>query len=416
MRAFMAGAAAAGANVMDVGLCTTPMLYHAIASDAVSAETLPHGGAMITASHNPPEYNGMKLSRAQAKPIGGDSGLFDIEPMAAAAPKPEHLGPLPVELEGSKSEGLPAAPRGVHPGLWASYCLHKRAQIAKWPAKPVVACDPANMMGCLYLPLMEWLGMRVESVFGELDGRCPNHEANPLKPKNMEWTRELVLKSNATIGVSFDGDADRAVFVDETGELIPSDIVLAVLARHMLSRETNAGACYDLRSSWAVAQAIREAGGRAYRTRVGHAFVKKDMRDNDCLLGGELSGHFYFRSASYADSAIIALIELLNVIGETGKPLSQLAREVRRFSQSGEINFHVEDKDGAMQRLAEIWSAGEIDWVDGITVQFSDWWFNVRKSNTEPLLRLNVEARDPETVAARVAEISGQIGGELEVD
>lgn len=419
--AFMRGIHSAGGRVVDVGICTTPMLYLAVGVlDPDGCPTRPAGGAMVTASHNPGHYNGFKLCRSQARPISGDTGLAEIEKLSKDTPPaptdlsaPVDVSPFPLQCSQEAGQHLPV---GVDACLWAVCARAMRRMIRHWPANTVIAVDPANGMGCLDVLMLRALGASVVATFDHLDGSFPNHEANPLKPENMADCQRLVREQNTSIGVAFDGDSDRACFVDEKGEIAPCDLVQAILARAMLRREPGAAILYDLRSSRAVPEVIAEAGGRPIRERVGHSFMKATMRREDCISGGELSGHFYFRDVLYTDNALVAVIELLNAMGESEKPLSTLIGEVRRYAQSGELNYVVQDKDATMKRLESVFGAegASIDWLDGVTVQFPDWWCNVRPSNTEPLLRLNLEAGDAESVARRVAQVEAIIGGSRE--
>lgn len=434
--AFMAGVAAAGGRIADAGLCTTPMLYHAVGSLADTA-TPPTGGVMVTASHNAPKYNGFKMCRALAAPISMDSGLAEIQRMSLEAvevpagiaglphsntPESDRSLPRGVVPESSffspvwpvkgKSPGAPC-PKGANPSLWASYTAHVASMKRTWPREVHLAIDPANLMGCFYPGLLESLGARVTVTHGELNS-TPAHEANPLKPANMVDCMALVRSSGAMMGMAFDGDADRVVFVHGGGEIVPSDLTTGILARSFLRRHPGAAILYDLRCSRAVREIIVESGGRPIRERVGHSFMKATLRAEDCVMGGELAGHFYYRDCFYADNSVVTVIELLNVMGETGKSLAELEASVKRYAQSGEINYHVADKEAVLAKLQATYDKAEQDTIDGITVQFPDWWFNVRPSNTEPLLRLNVEAKDEAAVKARVAEVSRLIGGRPE--
>jgi phosphomannomutase len=273
-----------------------------------------------------------------------------------------------------------------------------------------VIVDAANGMGTLYRPLLEATGVELHLLYFELDGSFPNHEANPLKVENLRDLCREVRARGADLGVALDGDADRAAFVDERGEPVGSDIMTALIGRELLARQPGRAVLYDLRSSRAVAEVIGEAGGKPVRERVGHSFMKATLRKENGIFGGELAGHYYFRDAYCADSSLMAVFEVLNVLWRTGQSLSALVAPIQRYAKSPEINFEVEDKAGKIRLLAERYADGEIDYLDGITVQYPDWWFNVRPSNTEPFLRLVLEARTPEDLARRRAELESLLG------
>jgi phosphomannomutase len=258
--------------------------------------------------------------------------------------------------------------------------------------------------------MLEELNVELVPLYFELDGTFPNHEANPLKAENLVAVQRLVREHGCDLGVAFDGDADRAMLIDESAAAISADMITALLAPRFLRSEPGAAIVYDLRSSWATKEAIEEAGGRAIRERVGHSFMKATMRSLGSPFGGELAGHFYYRSNFTADSSIMTVVEVLNHLRETGRPLSELVRPLRRYHGTGEINFHVDDKQGMIRHLAEVFGDGEIDYVDGITVQYSDWWFNVRPSNTEPLLRLVLEARERDLMDEKKALLLSHLG------
>ncbi len=243
----------------------------------------------------------------------------------------------------------------------------------------------------------------------ELDGTFPNHPPNPIEEENLKDLKKFMQNDDADLGVAFDGDADRAVFLDERGEVIPADLTTALLAKKFLRSHPGETILYDLRSSRIVPEVIEENGGESIRYRVGHAYMKAKMREVDAVFGGELSGHYYYRKNYYTDSAILALLDLVELLSEKNASLSELIEPLKRYHQSGEINFSVDEQEGAMEALANEFSDGEIDHLDGVTVQYEDWWFNVRPSNTEPLLRLNLEAGDPETLDARVDEVQSII-------
>ncbi len=363
-----------GTDVVEIGLASTPMLYFAV--EALGAG----GGIMVTASHNPAQYNGFKICREHAIPVGEASGLREIEALAAIASDP-------------------VAPRRGgqrRADVTARYVEHV---LAVGRERPVlrVAIDCGNGMAALGLePLLERLPLRVERLYFEPDGSFPNHPADPLHAPNLADLRETVRRSGADFGVAFDGDADRAIFVDERAEPVPSDLLTGLLARAQLARTPGATVLYDLRSSWATAEEIASAGGVAEMCRVGHSFVKAAMRASGAVFAGELSGHFYFRFSPnlVADDGVAALVAMLDLLGRERQPLSALVAPLRRYSASGEMSRRVADPQAILAELArEHAAAPELSHMDGLLVRYPDWWFNMRPSNTEPLLRLNVEAR-----------------------
>jgi phosphomannomutase len=364
-----------GVSVVDVGLVSTPMLYYAVESLAVA------GGVMITASHNPAQYNGMKITREHAIPVGGDSGLPEIEQLAAKADRPT----------GAKRGTSRSA--DVRDG----YVEHVRKVGGRCP-KLHVAIDCGNGMASVGLErLLPTLPLTVERLYFEPDGTFPNHEADPLKRENLEDLIATVKRTGAQLGVAFDGDGDRAMFVDEQGEPIGADLMTGVLARAMLRRHPGGRVLYDLRSSRATAEAIAEAGGVPEMSRVGHAFIKAQMRESGAIFAGELSGHFYFRFSPTLvhDDGTAAFVALLDVLAEANRPLSELVQPLRRYAASGEINRKVADIPGLLAALEKDHAGkGEISKLDGLLVRYPDWWFNVRASNTEPVVRLNLEAAD----------------------
>ncbi len=388
--ALINGLRDAGFDVLSIGLATTPMNYFAVGHLGAL------GGVQVTASHNPKDYNGLKLSRANARPVSGDHGI-----------------PL---LESSVQQGnLPkAAQRGglEHGEVFKEYgeMLLSHLRRPDGSRRLKVVADAANGMGTLYLPLLEAAGIDVIPLFFELDGTFPNHEANPLKSENLKDLQAAVRQHGADLGVSFDGDGDRSAFVDEQGTMIGSDLSTALIAGELLEREPGNAVVYDLRSSRAVAEYITQKGGRPIRERVGHSFIKATLRRENGIFGGELAGHYYFRDTYTADNSLLAVFEILNLLWKTGQPMSSLVEPLRRYAKSEETNFQVEDKQGMMDRLAERYSDGEIDYLDGVTVQYDDWWFNVRPSNTEPYLRLVAEAKDEAQLAAKMAELMSILG------
>ncbi len=360
-----------GCDVLDIGMCTTPMNYFTIGKFEQD------GGVMVTASHNPAQYIGFKISREKAIPLSYETGIGEIEKMVGDSIAP-----------GGRPKG-----KVVKREVIDDYRAHVMSFAENIKPLKVVVDTGNGVVGPFFEKIFADSPITYTPLYFEPDGTFPNHEANPLKLENMVDLQKKVREVGADIGVAFDGDGDRCAYVDENGEIITSDMITALIAREILGKEPGAGILYDLRSSWAVKEEIENGGGVPYEDRVGHAYMKATMRKHGCAFGGELSGHYYFRDNYYADSGVIALIKLLNVMSAEGKPLSGIIRPLKRYHATGEINFEVEDKDGRMRELGETFSDGEVSHRDGISVKYSDWWFNVRKSNTEPVLRLNLEAK-----------------------
>ncbi|MEE2679142.1 MAG: phosphomannomutase/phosphoglucomutase [Myxococcota bacterium] len=380
--ALVRGISAEGSDVVDLGLVSTPMLYYAV--DALGLD----GGIMLTASHNPAQYNGMKICREHAIPIGEASGLRDIERIAG-------------ELRTAETASARGSVR--REDVAAGYVDHV-LRVGTGRPRLSVAVDCGNGMASVGLePLLERLELQVERLYFEPDGTFPNHEADPLKTENLEDVSAAVRRVGADFGVAFDGDGDRAVFVDETGEPIPSDLMTGLLARRVLAREPGGTVLYDLRSSRVTAEEIEAAGGRAEMCRVGHSYVKARMREVDAAFAGELSGHFYFRFSPtlVADDGIAAFVALLDTLATAGRPLSELVAPLRRYSASGEINRRVEDIPGLLEAIESEQAGAEVSHLDGLLVRYPDWWFNLRPSNTEPVLRLNLEANSEAEMARR---------------
>lgn len=387
--ALMRGLRARGLAVVDIGVCDTPQNYFATGFLGAS------GGIQVTASHNPAVYNGFKMSRRDAIPVSYETGISKLEGLVAGS---------------TVSLDLPPAAAASQRQLFDEYTEHVMRALERATPRLKLAADAANGMGTLYLPILERMNIELVPLYFELDGRFPNHEANPLKSENLVDLQRAVREHGCDLGVAFDGDADRAIVVDEQGVAVSADMVTGLLAPRFLRTEPGAAIVYDLRSSWATKEAIEAAGGRAVRERVGHSFMKATMRRHDSPFGGELAGHFYFRSNYTADSSIMTVAMVLDTLRETGRPLSELIAPLKRYSATGEINFHVEDKDGMIRQLAAEFADGAIDYLDGITVQYSDWWFNVRPSNTEPLLRLVLEARNPALMDEKKSLLLGYLG------
>jgi phosphomannomutase len=383
--ALMRGAGAAGAEVLDLGLVGTEMVYFAVGSLGLE------GGAMVTASHNPKEYTGMKLVRRGALPVGGESGLFDVRDRA---------------LEDSEPRGAEGTIEQYD--IWPAYVDRVLSFVDVSTIKPLkVVIDAANgMAGAMLPPVLERLPIETVRCYFEPDGSFPNHEPNPLLPENREFIVRKTLEEGADLGVAFDGDADRCFFVDDTGEFVPGDFVTALFAEGVLEKEPGAKVIYDVRASRAVPDAIEGAGGVALMNRVGHAFIKARMRKEDAAFAGEVSGHYYFRDFSQADSGVVPFLLMLELISKRGRRLSEILEPLRlRYFITGELNTPVPDVALKLQELKERYAEGRVSHLDGISVDFDDWHFNVRPSNTEPLLRLNLEATSEELMEQKRDEV-----------
>jgi phosphomannomutase len=383
--ALMRGAASAGADVVDLGLIGTEMLYFAVGSLGLE------GGAMVTASHNPKQYTGMKLVRRGALPVGGESGLLDVRDRA---------------LEDAKPAGAAGT---IEPyDIWPAYVDRVLSFVDVSAIKPLkVVIDAANGMGGTMLPpVLERLPIETVRCYFEPDGSFPNHEPNPLLPENREFIVRKTLDEGADLGVAFDGDGDRCFFVDDTGEFVPGDFVTALFAASVLEKEPGAKVIYDVRASRAVPDTIEGAGGVALVNRVGHAFIKARMRKDEAAFGGEVSGHYYFRDFSQADTGVVPFLLMLELISKSGRRLSEILAPFRsRYFITGEINTPVPDVALKLQELKERYADGHVSHLDGISVDFDDWHFNVRPSNTEPLLRLNLEATSEELMEQKRDEV-----------
>lgn len=409
-QALVKGITEQGANVINIGLCSTPLFY--FATHNYSA------GIMVTASHNPAEYNGFKLCRNGTVPISGDTGIKEIETLVA------------------KNKFKPAAKKGIitkHDYFkeFLDFCLKHKGNIK--PMKIVV--DTANGMGGYVLPefFKQLPQLEVIPLFWSIDMSFPNHEANPLKPENMIDLQNAVKTHKADLGIAIDGDADRIMFVDEKAQLICSDFIGAMIGLEFINLNINLNKQmsqqankqineqilkqkhpekkltlgYDIRCSNIVKEVWENAGAKTIVTKVGHALIKETMRKEKIFFVGEFSGHFYYEETDYTENTSLTMLQVLNIISEKDKPLSELIKPFRKYHQSGEINFEVHDKIGKMKELETLYkkSAKEINWLDGITVKFNGWWFNVRPSNTDPVLRLNVEANTKKQLEEKLEEV-----------
>jgi phosphomannomutase len=392
-KATIEGAASVGADVVDIGLVGTEMLYFAVGQLELD------GGIMVTASHNPKEYTGMKVVRRGAMPVGGDSGLLDIRERALSM----------ADMSGGQSLG-PVREEDVFPGFVDKVLSFVDLEAVE---RRRVVIDAANgMAGVMLPPVLERIPIDAVPYFFEPDGTFPNHEPNPLLPENREFVIGKVLEDKADLGAAFDGDADRCFFIDDDGEFVPGDFVTALLAESMLEKNPGAKIIYDVRASWAVPETIERAGGIPLVNRVGHAFIKQRMREEDAAFAGEVSGHYYFRDFFQADSGVIPFLLVLELISKRGQPLSELLRAYRdRYFLTGEINVPVTDVAVKLQEIKERFGGeGQVSHLDGISIEAEDWHLNVRPSNTEPLLRLNLEARSRELMERKRDEVLEVIG------
>ncbi|MBT3720010.1 phosphomannomutase/phosphoglucomutase [archaeon] len=370
--ALVRGVTDQGCDVLDIGLVSTPMMYF-------SVWKFKHdGGIVITASHNPPKYNGLKMVREDSIPIGGETGIYEIEEM---------IKDLPSELPEKK--GIVADFNVFDPYLEHITNYMDLTKLKKFN----IAIDTANgMAGPIAAVFFDKLDCDLIHMYPVLDGNFPNHEANPLKEENVEDLKKIVIEKKCDIGIAFDGDSDRCSFVDEKGQIVPSDYVIALVAKEMLKEHKGKTILYDVRCSRIVGKVIKDNGGKTGRCPVGHSLVKKQMREQDIYFAGELSSHFYYQEEHYAEAPFFVILKILQIMTEENKPLSELVEPLKVYSHTGEINSKVEDKSGKMKELAEKFSDGNVSYLDGVTVEYTDWWFNVRPSNTEPYLRLNLEA------------------------
>jgi phosphomannomutase len=380
--AFIDGAVSQGADVDDLGMITTDMVYFA-------AGAFDEPGAMITASHNPGEWNGIKLCRAGAAPVGADSGLEEVKRLANDVPPSTGTGRV--------------RRRDVLDGYVDH--LFSIVDVSRFSALRVAADGGNGMAGVAVPAVFQRLPADLIGLYLEPDGTFPNHHPDPLRPENLRDLEELMRRERPELGVAFDGDADRAFFVDDMLQPLPGSTVTAIAAKWFLAREPGSAVVHNLICSRAVPEVVRRAGGTPIRTRVGHSFIKAVMKESGAIFGGEHSGHYYFRDNYRADSGILAMLVLMQVMSEEGRPLSEIRSEFEPYAQSGEINLEVSDQAAATEAVAAAFGDAEQDRLDGLTVSWSDRWFNLRPSNTEPVLRLNVEAPDAAGVSALVRQV-----------
>jgi phosphomannomutase len=381
-----------GADVTDLGLVSTDALYFAVGKFGFPA------GVMITASHNPPEYNGFKICREQARAVSFEGGIKQIRDRAIAndfPAMPESRGDL------------------IEKDVLEAYAEHVLSLIDISKLKPLkIAIDAGNGMAGKTVPVVfDKLPVEVVPLYFELDGTFPNHLANPLEPENVRDLQKTVVEHKANFGIAFDGDADRMFLIDEQGRAIGGDMVTAMVSIALLGQHSGSAICYNLICSRSVPETIEKHGGRPVRTPVGHSLIKKVMRDEDAIFGGEHSGHFYFRDNWYADSGLIAALTVMQLLSEQGKAVSEVLAPLDTRFRSGELNHKVADAKAIMAEIKAAYAAqgAKIDELDGVTIEFPNWWFNLRASNTEPLLRLNVEADSEKLLAEKVAEVRSNI-------
>jgi phosphomannomutase len=392
---FIAGVQLQGTDVVALGLTSTDLIYFA-------AGRLDAPGAMFTASHNPAQYGGIKLCLAGARPVGQDTGLLDIKRMVADG------GPAPAATPGSATTL----------NLLDEYANHVRSFVDVASLRPLkVVADTGNGMGGLVVPrVFDGLPFQLEELYPELDGTFPNHPADPMQPDNLKDLQGQVLETSADVGLAFDGDADRVVLVDEKAEPLSGSTTTAILAASILDKTGGGNVIANVIAYPAVRPIIAEHGGKAIRSRVGHSFIKAEMAKYDAVFGGEHSAHYYFRDNYRADSGLIAAVLVLEIMSKANKPLSELRRDFERYASSGEINTTVDDQQAVIERVAAAFTEGEQDRLDGLTVDMGlesgGWWFNVRPSNTEPLLRLNLLAPRQADVEKRVSQVVGVMKGD----
>jgi phosphomannomutase len=391
-KAFIQGAVSAGASVTDIGMVSTPMLYYAI------IEGKYEGGAMVTASHLPGGMNGFKLCREDAIPLSGDHGLPELERLF----KEKRSAQQHSSKEGSC--------RKID---FMDKYIDKLTTFVHEPKPLKIVVDAGNGMAGPEVPLlfMRFPAWKWVPMYMEPDGSFPHHIANPLLPSATKDLQAAVLKEKADLGAAFDGDADRCGFIDEKGERIPEDLVTGLIAEFLLKKEPKSTILYDLRSSRVVLEVISDRGGKAVRSRVGHAFIKDRMRKENAVFAGELSGHYYYRDMGFTDNGLFTMIQMLNFLSWKEVPLSRLIQPLKKYFSTGEINIQIENRKAVFSALKEKYHDSRKDHLDGLTVEYDSWWFNLRASNTEPLMRLNLEAKDSKLMEEKNREVLEVIRG-----
>lgn len=380
-----------GADVINLGVVTTPMVHFAAGRLDIDL------AIAVTASHNPPEYNGFKIDLHEAIPVGEKTGLLDLRELVTQNNFPTS------DIKGQIVE------EDIRPAYYSYFASFAHLGDKKF----VIATDTANAMGIVELPIYDEFpdNLTVHHLYDDLTNPFSVHEPNPLKTETLDELRAFVKEKKADLGIAYDGDADRIGFVDEQGEVIPMDLVTGLVAQIVLEKNPESTILYDLRSSRSVREAIEEKGGRPVECRVGHAFIKRQMRDDGAVFAGELSGHYYYIENYYAEASTLTALHLLNLMAETGKPISELVKNLHRYVHSGEINSEVEDKDVVLDKLKEKYKDGMQNELDGLKVTYPEWWFNVRPSNTEPVLRLTMEASTRDLMEEKRDELLALIRG-----
>ncbi|MGM5482829.1 MAG: phosphomannomutase/phosphoglucomutase [Nanobdellota archaeon] len=382
-KALIKGITSMGADVIELGMCTTPMNYYA--NGILNADC----SVMVTASHNTSEWNGFKICKEKAIPLSKDTGIHDLKELIKKN-----------EFEEPEKKGTV-----IQKDIRENYKEFIAEHYHDNDKTLTIVADCANSMGIYELEALKLKGINIIPLFDEFDSSFPNHEANPLKTETLLALQEKVKSENADLGIAFDGDADRCGFVDENGEIIRSDFITALIAKDVLSQEPNQKIFFDLRSSKIVKETIEKNSGKALMCRVGHAFIKAQMKQENAVFAGELSGHFYFTENFNAESAALAAVRIINMLGKTSKKLSELVAELKVYAQSGEINRKVSDPDKIIQKIEEYYNDAKIYHLDGVSVEYENWWFNIRKSNTEPVLRINLEADTEELMKEKTQEV-----------
>lgn len=381
--ALVKGVTEQGANVINIGLTSTPMFYYAV--NKLNAET----GIIITASHNPTEYNGLKLVRRGAEPISEKTGIEEIKKRV------EDKDYKNVDREGKIRKA----------DVVKDYIKYVKSYAEEIKDLKVVIDCGNGMAGKTITCLLKSYNIKLVSLYPELDGSFPNHEANPFKEENTKDLQKKVIEEKADIGFAFDGDADRVLIIDEKGRRVPGDITTALIAKQILSKSKEK-ILYDLRSSKAVPKLIEDNGGTPVISRVGHSFIKETMRREDIAFAGELSGHYYFKNNFYTDSAAIPVVMILSLLTKEKKKVSELVKNIGKYYHSGEINYEVKDKKAVIKKVQEHYKDAKINHIDGVTIEYKNWWFNLRKSNTEPVIRLNLEADRKTLMKKKIKEVT----------
>ncbi|VVB76017.1 Phosphomannomutase [Candidatus Tiddalikarchaeum anstoanum] len=375
-----------GTEVIDVGEVSTPMFYYAV--NKLDAD----GGMVITASHNPKEYNGLKLVKQKAEPIGEDSGLKDIEKVF----NEDHF-------QNSKSFGVI-----TQRDLTKDYVNYVKSFGGNIHGLKIVIDCGNGMAGKTISGILKDFELNIVLLYDKLDGSFPNHQSDPTKDENIRELQKKILEEKADLGLAFDGDADRLILIDEKGLRVPGDITTAIIAKEILTHQKEK-VLFDLRSSKSVPELIKNEGGIPIISKVGHSFIKKRMRDEGIFFAGELSGHYYFKDNFYTDSADIAMMKILSLFGSSGKKVSEFVKSFSKYYHSGEVNRNVADKDAVISRVEQKYKDGKVSHIDGVTIEFEHWWFNLRKSNTEPVVRLNLEADTKELMTEKLNEVTSLI-------